>query len=121
MTIEQWEDLETMGLAKKIPLKKEETAGKANVFSTSDGIGNKKYFCYEKVDNFDKELDTKVKLQAYEYYRSGKTFFNFFVWMSVISLIIAFCITIGVISSSNSKKNRYAEIPQEPASITEVI
>lgn len=121
MTIEQWEELEAMGLARKIPLKRDQIAGKTNLFVKSDGMENNQYFRYEKVDDFDKELDTKVKLQAYEYYCSGKTFFKFFVWMSVISLIIAFCITIGVISSSKSQKNRYAEIPQEPASITEVI
>ena len=67
MTIEQWEDLESMGLAKKIPLKKEETAGKANVFSKTDLQEGKQYFCYEKIENFDQELDIKTKLQAYKY------------------------------------------------------
>lgn len=122
MTIEQWEDLESMGLAKKIPLKKEETAGKANVFSTSDGMGNKKYFCYEKVENFDEEFNLKTKMQEYEYYKAGKTFFAFSVWIAVISLIIAFCIFVGIAASESKKqKTKYPEYYKESVSITEVI
>lgn len=122
MTIEQWKDLESMGLAKKIPLKKEETAGKANVFSTSDPQEGKQYFCYEKIENFDQELDTKTKLQAYKYYKSGKTFFSFSVWIAVISLIIAFCIFVGIAASESKKqKTKYSEYYKESVSITEVI
>lgn len=122
MTIEQWEDLESMGLAKKIPLKKEETAGKANVFSTSDGMGNKKYFCYEKVENFDEEFNLKTKMQEYEYYKAGKTFFAFSVWITAFSFIIAFCVFVGIVASKMViQKNKYAGIPKESVSITEVI
>lgn len=122
MTIEQWEDLESMGLAKKIPLKKEETAGKANVFSTSDGMGNKKYFCYEKVENFDEEFNLKTKMQEYEYYKAGKTFFSLSVWITAFSFIIAFCVFVGIVASKMViQKNKYAGIPKESVSITEVI
>lgn len=122
MTIEQWEDLESMGLAKKIPLKKEETDGKANVFSKTDPQEGKQYFCYEKIENFDQELDTKTKLQAYKYYKSGKTFFSFSVWIAVISLIIAFFVLVGTVASEKAnQKNKYAGIPKESVNITEVI
>ena len=122
MTIEQWEDLGSMGLAKKIPLKKEETAGKANVFSTTDGMGNKKYFCYEKVENFDEEFNLKTKMQEYEYYKAGKTFFAFFVWFMAISIILAFSIYVATaVIASKNQKTQYPEYYKESVNITEVI
>ena len=124
MTIEQWEDLERMGLARKISLKKEDATGK-DIFSTSDGNGNKKYFRYEKIEDFDHELDTKVKLQAYDYYKSGNTFFGFSIFAAVLALILIVGIYImsavtDAKSSNNRNKSYYQGLPSE-SGYTEVI
>lgn len=124
-TVEQWEDLERMGLAKKISLKKEEATGK-DVFSTSDGNGNKSYFRYEKIEDFDRELDTKVKMQAYDYYKAGSSFFGFSIIAAVIALVLVLGIYImSAIADSKAQKNGYRSyyknLPNETTGYTEVI